>query len=301
MSGMGNFLEYHENPELDAPVVVVALEGWIDAGSAAAGAMASLMASTGSEVIATFDADRLLDHRARRPVMHLVNGMITSMDWPATELHAAVDGAGNDMLLLTGAEPDFEWSGFTRTVMDLIEDNDASMLVYFGAYPAPVPHTRAVNLSITTSSEDMSERLRGYVRGSLDVPAGIHAVLDVEATRLGIPAVGLWAQVPHYISSMPYPAASLALVEALDDVADLQVDAKDLAAEAAATRDRLDRLVAENPEHVAMVEQLETVIDTAEPVDDRADAGPINIGDIPSGDELAEEFQRFLEQRPDDD
>lgn len=300
MSDMDSLLVHHENPELDSPVVVVALEGWIDAGSAAAGAMSSLLASSGAEPIATFDSDRLLDHRARRPMMHLVNGMITSLEWPATELHAGVDGAGRDMLMLTGAEPDFEWAAFTRTVMDLIEDNEASMLVYFGAYPAPAPHTRPVSLSITTSSEEVSERLRGYVRGSLDVPAGIHAVLDTEATRLGIPAVGLWAQVPHYISSMSYPAASLALLEALDDVAGLQVEAKDLAAEAAATRDRLDRLVAENPEHVAMVEQLETVVDTAEPVEEPPGAGPINIGDIPSGDELAEEFQRFLEERPDE-
>lgn len=300
MSDMDSLLVHHESPELDAPVVVVAMEGWIDAGSAAAGAMASLVASSSAELIATFDADRLLDHRARRPIMHLVNGMITSLEWPAIELHAGVDRAGRDMLMLTGAEPDFEWGAFTRTVMDLIEDNEASMLVYLGAYPAPVPHTRGVNMSITTSSEEVSERLRGYVRGSLDVPAGIHAVLDTEATKLGIPAVGLWAQVPHYISSMSYPAASLALLEGLDDAAGLQVEAKDLAAEAAATRDRLDRLVAENPEHLAMVQQLETVVDTAEPIDAQSEAGPINIGDIPSGDELAEELQRFLEQRPDD-
>lgn len=296
---MSGLLEYHEHPELTDPVVVVALDGWIDAGASAAGAMMSLLASSAATPIATFDADRLLDHRARRPIMHLVNGLITGLDWPSTELHAGVDSVGRDMLLLTGAEPDFEWVAFTRTVMELIEDNEASMLVYLGAYPAPVPHTRAVNMSITTSSSDMSDRLRGYIRGSLDVPTGIQTVLDMEATRMGIPAVGLWAQVPHYISSMPYPAASLALLEGLDDVAGLTIEAKDLAAEAAETRDRLDSLVAENPEHLAMVRQLETVMDTAEPTDENV--GPINIGDIPSGDELAAEFQRFLEERPDED
>lgn len=296
---MSGLVEFHEHPELTDPVLVVALDGWIDAGASATEAMSSLLAGSDATPIATFDADRLLDHRARRPIVHLVNGLITGLDWPATEVHAGVDETGRDMLLLTGAEPDFEWAGFTRAVMELIEDNDASMLVYLGAYPAPVPHTRAVNMSITTSSSDVSDRLRGYVRGSLDVPAGIQTVLDVEATRMGIPAVGLWAQVPHYISAMTYPAASLALLEALDDVAGLKVDVTDLAAEAAETRDRLDSLVAENPEHQAMVQQLETVMDATEPSDENV--GPINIGEIPSGDELAAEFQRFLQERPDDD
>lgn len=296
---MSGLVEFHEHPELTDPVLVVALDGWIDAGASATEAMSSLLAGSDATPIATFDADRLLDHRARRPIVHLVNGLITGLDWPATEVHAGVDETGRDMLLLTGAEPDFEWAGFTRAVMELIEDNDASMLVYLGAYPAPVPHTRAVNMSITTSSSDVSDRLRGYVRGSLDVPAGIQTVLDVEATRMGIPAVGLWAQVPHYISAMTYPAASLALLEALDDVAGLKVDVTDLAAEAAEARDRLDSLVAENPEHQAMVQQLETMMDAAEPSDENV--GPINIGDIPSGDELAAEFQRFLQERPEDD
>lgn len=296
---MSGLVEFHEHPELTDPVLVVALDGWIDAGASATEAMSSLLAGSDATPIATFDADRLLDHRARRPIVHLVNGLITGLDWPATEVHAGVDETGRDMLLLTGAEPDFEWAGFTRAVMELIEDNDASMLVYLGAYPAPVPHTRAVNMSITTSSSDVSDRLRGYVRGSLDVPAGIQTVLDVEATRMGIPAVGLWAQVPHYISAMTYPAASLALLEALDDVAGLKVDVTDLAAEAAEARDRLDSLLAENPEHQAMVQQLETMMDAAEPSDENV--GPINIGDIPSGDELAAEFQRFLQERPEDD
>ncbi len=296
---MTGLLEYHLHPDLTSPVLVVSLDGWIDAGASAAGAMTSLIDASGAEIIASFDSDRLLDHRARRPVMHLINGVISGMDWPSVDLYAGTDAAGADILLLTGAEPDFEWEAFTRTVMELVEDNEVSMLMYLGAYPAPVPHTRPVTLSITTSSDDMSDRLRGYVRGSLDVPAGIHAVLDVEATGMGIPAVGLWAQVPHYISAMPYPAASLALLQGLDEVAGLTVDAKDLVAEAAATRDRLDSLVAENPEHQAMVHQLETVIDTAEPTEDPA--GPITIGEIPSGDELAAEFQRFLEERPDSD
>ncbi len=296
---MNDLVEVHDNPELTTPVMIVALEGWIDAGVAAAGAMSTLETSTGSAPIATFDADRIIDHRARRPVMHLVDGLVTGLDWPGTELHAGADTAGNDVLLLTGAEPDFEWAGFTAAVLELIEDFECSKVVYMGAYPAPVPHTRGVNLAVTTSSIELSNEMRGYVRGSLDVPAGIHSVLDVEANRIGVPTLGLWAQVPHYIASMPYPAASLALVEGLRDVAGLNVDVAELAAEAASTRDRLDRLVAENPEHQAMVRQLEEVVDTAQPEDEPQ--APMTIGELPSGDELAAELQEFLQQRPDDD
>lgn len=294
---MSDLVELHESPELSSPVMVVALEGWIDAGAAAVNAMAAMVDTTDSSPIATFDADRIIDHRARRPVMHLVNGMVTGLDWPGTEVRVGADRSGNDLLMLTGAEPDFEWAGFTDAVLEMAEDFECRMLVTFGAYPAPVPHTRGVNLAITTSSSDLSDQMRGYVRGSLDVPAGIQAVLDVEANRIGVPAVGLWAQVPHYVSSMPYPAASLALVEGLRHVAGLDIDPGGLAAEAASNRDRLDRLVAENPEHQAMVRQLEQVADTAEPEED----APLGMGDLPSGDELAAELQEFLRQRPDDE
>ncbi len=138
---MNDLIEMHENPELTSPVMVVALEGWIDAGLAASGAMSTLLETTGASNIASFDADRILDHRARRPVMHLVNGLVTGMDWPGTELHAGADSSGSDVLMLTGAEPDFEWAGFTSTVMELLEDFECRTLVYLGAYPAPVPHT----------------------------------------------------------------------------------------------------------------------------------------------------------------
>lgn len=294
---MSGLVEVHETPELSSPVMIVALEGWIDAGAAAAGAMATLVDSTHSTPLATFDADRIIDHRARRPMMHLVNGLVTGLEWPSTELRVGTDEADSDLLLLTGAEPDFEWSGFTQAVLELAEDHECRMMVYFGAYPAPVPHTRGVNLAVTTSSTELAEQLRGYVRGTLDVPSGIHGVLDVEANRIGVPTVGLWAQVPHYVSSMPYPGASLALLEGLRDIAGLTVGTAKLPSETATTRDRLDALVAENPEHQAMVRQLEEVVDNAEAEPE----GPLELGELPSGDELAAELQEFLRQRPEDD
>ncbi|MFZ4519718.1 MAG: proteasome assembly chaperone family protein [Microthrixaceae bacterium] len=287
-------------PELDRPVLLVALEGWIDAGMGATNAMSALLTGADAETVATFDADRLLDHRARRPIMHLVNGLITGLSWPGIELRAGTDAAGQDVLLLVGAEPDFEWRAFCDAVVDLAQDFDCRMMVALGAYPAPVPHTRDTNLAITTSSADLSDRLNGYVRGTLDVPGGIQAVLDLAFNEAGIPAAGLWAQVPHYVSSMPYPAASVALLEGLRELAGVEAHQGDLPVEARATRSRLDDLVAENPQHQAMVTQLEEFVDQGL-ADQVADAPTIGFDRIPSGDELAAELQEFLQHRGEDD
>lgn len=291
-------VEILHDPELHDPVMVVALEGWIDSGLAASTAMSVILSGSDAETVAQFDTDRLLDHRARRPMVHLVNGLITGLTWPGIELRAGVDADGRDVLLLVGAEPDFEWQAFTDAVVDLAQGFGCRMLVELGAYPAPVAHTRTSALSVTTSSTELSDTLHGYVRGTLDVPGGIHSVLDVEANDNGIPAVGLWAQVPHYVASMAYPAASVSLIEGLHDVAGVRFEPGQLESDARATRIRLDELVAENPQHQAMVAQLEEMMDQGLGGPDAAPT--FGFDRIPSGDELAEELQRFLQDRPDD-
>ena len=227
-----------------------------------------------------------------------MNGLITGLTWPSIELKAGTDAAGNDLLLLVGAEPDFEWQSFADAVVDLAHDHECRMVVGLGAYPAPVAHTRPTALSVTTSSAELSDTLHGYVRGTLDVPGGIHAVLDVAANDSGIPAMGLWAQVPHYVASMPYPAASVALIEGLGEVTGLEVDQGQLPSDAKATRLRLDELVAENTQHQAMVRQLEEMMD--EGLGGPDDAPTFGFDHLPSGDELAEELQEFLREHPDD-
>ena len=249
--------------------------------------------------MATFDADRLLDHRARRPIMHLVNGVITGLTWPTTELRAGTDDAGHDVLVLLGAEPDFEWQAFSQAVVELAHDFGARMVVALGAYPAPVPHTRGTSLSVTTSSADLSDDLHGYVRGTLDVPGGIHAVLDVAANEAGIPALGLWAQVPHYMSSMPYPAASLGAAGGPRRgrrpgarPGSTAVGQRRRPASASTSSSR------RTPEHQTMVTQLEEMMDQGLGGPD--DAPTFGFDDLPSGDELAEELQEFLRDRPEE-
>jgi len=278
-----------KRPDLDHPVLIVALEGWIDAGAGAETARDILFDQLDTRLVATFDTDTLLDYRARRPIMHLHDGVNTGLTWSSIELHAATDRSGNDLLILAGVEPDHAWKQFCREVVDLAVELGARLLCGIGAYPAAVPHTRPTMLSATASDDDLAEAV-GLIRGSIDVPAGVEAALEEECKRVGLPAVGLWAQVPHYASAMSFPGASLALLEGLERVAQLEFAHGDLVSETATTKTRLDSLVADSEEHLEMVRQLEAHADQL-----RADGGDR----LPSGDELAAELQRFLREQGD--
>jgi len=287
---MPNLFELVERPDLESPVMILALDGWIDAGVGAANARAALLSDLDPVTVAVFDSDQLLDHRARRPTMHLVDGVVTGLTWPSVELKAASDSNGNDLLLLVGSEPDHAWRAFTRAVVDLALEFGVRLVVGLGAYPAPVPHTRDTKLAVTAG--DAALATLGMVRATIDVPAGVQAAIERRATEVGLPAIGIWAQVPHYVAAMPYPAASVALLEGLAAVAGVEVDSPALRQEMAATRERIDSLIAQNDEHTQMVRQLEAAADA-----DRGSGIGLDAGPLPSGDELAAELERFLREQ----
>ncbi|MCU1485022.1 MAG: hypothetical protein JWN67_1768 [Actinomycetia bacterium] len=270
-------------PDVTDPVLVVALDGWIDAGIGAAAAMAHLLQEMDTTLVATFDTEALVDFRSRRPIMHLVEGVNTSLTWPSIELRHGVDEEGNDVLLLAGAEPDAKWRTFTHDVVDLAGQMGVGLVVGLGAYPAPVPHTRATRLSTSATSPELAARV-GQLAGTLDVPAGVQAAIERRCAGEGLPNVGLWAQVPHYASAMPFPGASLALLEGLERLARVRVEVDALRDTDRLLRVRLDGLVTDNPEHVAMVHQLEEHYDQSIEL----------MGPVPTGDELAAEVERFL-------
>lgn len=288
--------DLHDQPSLDAPVLVVVLEGWIDAGYAAGSAAQTLLGGLDTYPVATFDADQLLDHRARRPVMHLVEGVNTGLSWPGIELRAGTDEAGNDVMLLLGAEPDHAWRGFTEAVVELAQDFGTRMVVGLGAYPATVPHTRPVTMSVTAGSAELAA-VSGLLRGSLEVPAGVQAAIEFRCAELDLPAVGIWAQVPHYVSGelAPYPAAALALIEQLERTAGLSLPKGDLGADAERTRNRIDVAMSTNADHLGMLHALEQRHD--QQVADEAATAPDAM--LPSADELAEEVERFLRDQDD--
>ncbi len=280
---MSPLFELHERPDLDSPVFVIALDGWIDAGYAAAAALRTMRDENEFVTVATFDTDNLLDHRSRRPSMTLVDGVNTGLTWPTIELCAGVDRSGNDVLLLVGAEPDHTWRAFSDAAIDLALEFGARLVTGLGAYPAPVPHTRPTRIVSTATSTELAE-IVGFLPGRVEVPAGVAAAIEMRAAEVGLPAVGLWAQVPHYASAMPYPAAAAALIDGLDHAAGVRFGTGDLVDEASRTRTRLDELVSGSPEHLDLVRQLEEQVDTI-------DAGQISEM---SGDELAAEFEKFL-------
>jgi predicted ATP-grasp superfamily ATP-dependent carboligase len=289
--------ELHSRPTLDSPAFVVALEGWIDAGLGAAAAAQALVADLHPTAIATFDADRLLDYRARRPVMHLRDGVNTSLTWPGIELYAAKDHADRDVLMLLGHEPDSLWKLFTEQVVALARDFGTRLVVGLGAYPFAAPHTRPSRLSTTANSTELAERL-GYLRNSVDVPAGVEAAIERSCAEIGLPAVGLWAQVPHYAAAMPYPPASIALIDGLGQAAGLSLRADSLRQAASEHVARLDELVSQSDEHREMLRQLEAQADAeSAESNERTALAPINQSDLLSGDDLAAELERFLREQ----
>jgi proteasome assembly chaperone (PAC2) family protein len=269
-------------PDLDSPVLVMALKGWIDAGLGAEQAAAVLTEGLEMETVARFDPDALLDWRARRPVMHLSDGLNTDTSWEETELRWTRDPAGNDVLLLLGNEPDHAWVAFSEQVVDLALDLGTRLVFGLGAYPAPVPHTRSVQVAAAASSPELTE---GLVRSTVEAPSGVQSLIEHRAGLRGLPSLGLWAQVPHYVAAMPYPAASLVLIETVNRVAGLDLPTADLGERAQASRARIDQLIAENPEHLAMLHQLEQQADEQDTTSRMA---------ATSGDELAAELERFL-------
>mgnify|MGYP001465279218 CR=1 FL=1 len=281
-------------PELHEPTLVVMLTGWIDAGGAARGAVTAIDKESNTTPIAEFDDDVFVDFRARRPMMELRDGVHSVLMWERILLSTGTDQTGRDLLLLTGPEPDMAWHRFCRAVGDVAVELGVTQMAHLGAYPMAVPHTRPARLSVTTPSEDVLARVP-FLRSSVDVPAGVAAALEREFHDRSIPALGIWAQVPHYIASMAYPAASVALLDGLREATGLVIEAVELRAEVHRLVARLNSMIAGNEEHVAMIQQLEQVYDaTADAVDVSA---PRPTLPFTSGDELAAELEQFLREQ----
>jgi proteasome assembly chaperone (PAC2) family protein len=292
-------------PALTDPVLVVMMTGWIDASGAAAAAMATLQSEIDAVALVSFDDDVYIDYRARRPLLELRDGVATRLVWASPEMQYGRTGGGRDLVTLNGPEPDMAWHRFCATIGDLAERLGVRRMVGLGAYPFATPHTRPVVLSATSPSRDVLAQLP-FRTNSVDVPAGMAAALEQELHGRGIPSVGVWAQVPHYVASMPYPAASVALLDALTAATGITVEAAELRREARLQRDRLDQLVQGNAEHQAMVEEFERLFDSADQAvdgsaDQPTDEGAPGAGELElrSGDELAGEIERFLRERGD--
>ena len=282
---------------LDRPVLVMGLEGWVDAGLAGANAMAAIVGATRTETIATFDSDVLVDHRSRRPTQRIVDGVLDSLTWPEIQVRHGTDQVGKDILLLVGPEPDYRWRAFTDEVVTFAKGLGVRTAVGLGGFPAPMPHTRPVRV-IATAADQVVANDVGFIPGVREVPAGIHAALIKGFEAQGVPALSLWAMVPHYVSGMPYPEASVQLLDRLSHISGLTLDTAELRTAAAVTRERVDSLISQNEEHVTMVEGLERQLDAEAggPSSPSFTAPLFDENDLPTGDEIAAELQRFLRE-----
>ncbi len=261
------------------PVVVTALDGWVDAGSAATGAT-KLLAGTGP-IVVEFDGDQLFDYRSRRPTLEIQDGKPERLTWPTLTMRHQRIGE-RDLLVLTGAEPDFKWRRFAADLLTIAKQLGVSQWISLGAIPAAVPHTRPVPILGTSSRPGL---LRGDVKpgpdGLLRVPAACLSVVDIAISRAGIPAVGYFAQIPHYISG-EYPGAAVELLRAVGRHLEIEPPLGDLPEEARTLRKRLDTAAALDRNTRTYVERLESMADESR---------------LPAGDDLIADIERFLRDR----
>ena len=276
-------------PELRDPVLLVALDGFVDAGSAASTASAFLRHRWQAELVARFDGDALIDYRARRPDAVVDSGVVRRIDWPELEVVAAHLDGPHDVVLLLGPEPDMRWNAFCDEVARLCRELGIVQVVQLGAYPAATPHTRPV--SVTRARNRVAQRLEFVASdiGGYTGPVNATTVLQHELAEHDVPALGLWAEVPHYIATNPHPPASLALVEIVAAALGVEIDTTELTAAAKLHLEQVAEAVAEHEDAASMVAALEAMTDAGE-------------GDeqLPSGDDLAAEIEYFLRARRDD-
>jgi proteasome assembly chaperone (PAC2) family protein len=283
-------LRWESRPDgLRAPALVCAFKGWNDAGDAASAALQFVGTSLGATRFATIDPEEFYDFQATRPRVSLAEGRSREIAWPEVEIYAArVPRAPRDLVLLQGSEPSFRWRSFCQLIMDLAEALGCQMVVGLGALLADVPHTRPVSITGLSSDESLIGHL-GVQGTSYEGPTGIIGVLHDALTRGGIPSASLWASVPHYVAAAPNPKAALALVRKLESLVGVSVDAQELESAATDYERQVSLAVQSDPDVQAFVERLEQAA-----AEESLEEAP---GDLPSGDVLAREFQRFLRQR----
>jgi len=262
--------------DLIAPVLVAAFDGWVDAGSAATTAL-GIVAADGA-VVASFDADQLFDYRARRPPLEIVDGRLAELTWHQLVVRRRRIEE-RDVLVLVGPEPDYQWRAFCSAVIEVAGRLRVAEWISLGAIPAAVPHTRAVPILGTEASPGL---LRGEVvagpAGTLRVPSALVSALEFEVAAAGIPALGYFAQVPHYVSG-PYATAATELLRTLGHHLGVDIPALALTEEARELRTRLDAAAGLDETTRTYVERLEKMYDEQR---------------LPSGDDLISDIERFL-------
>ena len=296
-----------ELAEVDDLRMVVALDGFLDAGNAGAIACRHLVAEGGSTdggggvVVATFDVDQLHDYRARRPPMSFVRDHYEAYDAPRLVVRLLRDVGGTPYLLLHGPEPDIRWEAFCRAVLEVIERFSVSLVIGMGAVPMAVPHTRPIAI---THHANNAELLTGTSpwRGELRIPSSAQALLELRLGEWGHDALGFVAHVPHYLAQLDYPRASVALLEQVELAGRLTIDLSALGAEAEEREEEIARYLAANSEVDDVVTALEQQYDAFARAEESGSSLLAEDQPLPTGEEIGQQFEQFLAglERPDE-
>ncbi len=278
-------------PFTNGRLLVVAFEGWNDAGEAASGAVRLIKESLELYPIAEVDPEDYFDYQFNRPTVANDENGDRQLIWPGVTIYGPVlpntpvFGGGDapapsHLYLLLGTEPSRGWKTFTHEILDVIETNEIGAIVFLGAMLADVPHSRPI--SVFTSSENAHVRAAlGLERSGYEGPVGILSVLADAAEKHGISTMSIWASVPHYVHNAPSPKATLALIEKLEEVIGVEIPRGELESEAAAWESGIDALAGDDDDMASYIEQLEQARDTV----DSPEA---------SGEAIAQEFERYL-------
>jgi predicted ATP-grasp superfamily ATP-dependent carboligase len=265
--------------DLRAPALIVAFDGWVNAGEAGTAAAQHLAGDAAASLV--FESDRLYDYRVNRPVLDFVDGIMTTLVWPQASVRL-VRAEERDLLVLTGQEPNWNWQAFGATVARIAAGAGVVQQVSLGGIPWATPHTRPTTVVTTASRRDLVAHGPNFPEGLLRVPASAVSVVEAALSEQGIPTVGFWARVPHYVAGVYYPAV-VDLIERVSRHLGIDVALRSLVDDAADQRRQLDEALEEQPAIKQIVEQLETLHDAA--------------GEVATGEEIAAEIERYLRDR----
>lgn len=273
-------------PPLRNTLVIAAFQGWNDAGEAASDAVEHLARLWVAEPLVQLDPEDYYDFQVNRPTVRVTDGSEPAerrIDWPTTRLSVARPAAiGRDVLLVHGLEPNIRWRAFCAELLDAFRAAQASLVVTLGALLADSPHTRPV--PVTGVAYDKATAARhGLDSSRYEGPTGIVGVLQDACTQAGVPALSLWAAVPHYVAQPPSPKATVALLRKVEDLLDFAIDLGDLEDRARGWEHTVDELAAEDSDIAEYVHSLEER----------------DVTDLPeaTGEAIAREFERFLRRR----
>jgi proteasome assembly chaperone (PAC2) family protein len=274
-------------PPLRSPILVAAFAGWNDAAGAATTALDAIAGSLDAEPIAELDPEEFYDFQVTRPTIRLTDGQTREVDWPENAvLAASAPSAARDLVLISGIEPNTRWRTFAEAVLEVAERLEVELVVTLGALLADVPHSHPVPITGLASDPELVESL-GLSRSNYEGPTGI---IHDACRRRGFTSASLWAAVPHYVAAVPNPKAALALLRRLEAFTGVAIEASELEEAMERFETQVDRAVSSNPEIEELVRRLES---------EQSEDVEIDTGEMPSGDAIARDFQRFLRQRTD--